>query len=234
MSVTPLDTLQQRLGHEFRDPALLLAAVTHPSFGANLPQPPENYQRLEFLGDAVLQHLLSEALFHACPADREGALSARRAALLNGRALAALAARLGLPDCLRLGPSEDHPAGRARVGTLEDVFEALAGALFLDAGLEAVRLRLLPLFGDLDSPADVPPIENPKGRLQEKVQPVHGNGVLRYETTQVGGPDHGREYEACIYLHDRLLATGRGSSKKQAEETAARAALDAPESEFAP
>lgn len=223
-----LTSLQSRLGHRFRNPALLLAAVTHPSYSATHPDAPENNQRLEFLGDAILQHLLSDALFHAFPADREGALSGRRAALLNGRALAALALPLGLPACLRLGPSENHPEGRQRPSNLEDAFEALIGALYLDAGFDTTRRLILPLFGDLSTATSAPVIENPKGSLQEKIQPGHGNHALRYETTHIAGQDHQREYEARVFLHTHLLATGRGTSKKLAEEAAARTALTSP------
>jgi ribonuclease-3 len=220
-----LDQLQTRLGHPFRDPALLQCALTHTSYLQDDPAAESN-QRLEFLGDAVLQLLLTEALFQLYPADREGLLSKRRAALANGTFLARLAREIGLDACLRLGASEESTGGRARAAASEDAFEALIGAVYLDGGIEVARVVVAGLYGSLPARlATVEDVENPKGRLQEKVQPVHGNNALRYEVTRIDGEDHAREYEVVVRLLDQPLGTGRGTSKKLAEEAAARAAL---------
>ena len=221
----PLAPLQSRLGYTFRTPALLQQAVTHSSYVADHPGT-ENNQRLEFLGDAVLQLVLTEAVFQLYPAEREGVLSKRRAALANGTFLARLARELGLDACLLLGTSEESMGGRTRNAALEDAFEALIGALFLDSDLPTARRVVLAIYGSLpDRLASVESAENPKGRLQERVQPVHGNQALRYEVVRTEGEDHAREYEVAVYLLDRVLGTGRGSSKKNAEEAAAHAAL---------
>lgn len=223
----PLLTLQTRLGHTFARPALLAEALAHPSYTNEHPEAGPSNQRLEFLGDAVLQLVLTEALYALYPAEPEGALSRRRAVLANGRALAGLAAELGLDTALQLGGSEESTGGRARSSNLEDAFEALLGALYLDAGLEKTRACLLACYGPLETRlAAGLVIDNPKGRLQERVQPLHGNQALRYETSHAAGADHAKEYSAQVFLLDRLVGEGRGSSKKAAEEAAARAALE--------
>lgn len=221
-----LAQLEIRIDHVFRDRSLLERAVTHPSLLQDRPELLESNQRLEFLGDAVLQLILTEALFALFPGDREGALSKRRAALANGTFLARLAREIGLDVALRLGASEESTGGRARAAALEDAFEALIGAVYLDSDFITARRVVLGLYGPLsDRLASVENIENPKGRLQEMVQPVHGNAALRYDVIGVQGEDHAREYQVAVFLHTRQLGSGRGSSKKQAEEAAARAAL---------
>lgn len=222
----PLDQLEIRIDHVFRDRSLLERAVTHPSLLADRPDLAESNQRLEFLGDAVLQLVLTEALFALYPGDREGVLSKRRAALANGVFLAALAREIGLDVALRLGASEEATGGRTRSAALEDALEALIGALYLDGGLIIARRVVLGLYGPLpDRLATVEDVENPKGRLQELIQPLHGNNALRYEVVRIEGEDHARAYEVIVRLLDRTLGEGRGPSKKTAEEAAARAAL---------
>ncbi len=221
-----LATLEARIGHTFRRRALLECAITHPSYLQDHPTTPESNQRLEFLGDAVLQLVLTEALFALFPQDREGGLSRRRAALANGAFLARLAREIGLDAVLRLSGSEESTGGRSRAAALEDAMEALVGAVYLDSDLATARAVLLGLYGPLpERLAGVEKFDNPKGRLQEIVQPVHGNNALRYEVVRIHGEDHAREYEVAVHLLDRTLGSGRGTSKKHAEEAAARAAL---------
>jgi ribonuclease III len=222
-----LDILQDRIGHVFRDRSLLDRAVTHASVLQERPDIGESNQRLEFLGDAVLQLLLTETLYDLFPTEREGSLSKRRAALANGVFLTGLAREIGLDSALQLSASEESMGGRGRASALEDAFEALIGAIYLDADIDTARRVVLRLYGSLaDRLAAVEDMENPKGRLQELVQPVHGNSALRYNVLGMQGEDHARQYEVAVYLNDRQLGTGRGPSKKQAEEAAARAALE--------
>ena len=219
-------SLQTRLGYRFRNPTLLRRALVHPSYLQDHPAEAESNQRLEFLGDAVLQLILTEALFALYPHEREGMLSKSRAALTKGGCLTGLALQLGLDACLLLGTSEEQTGGRQRASALEDAFEALVGALYLDSDLPTVSRVVLAIYGPLpDRLHQGIHEENPKGRLQERVQPRHGNQALRYEVIHVAGEDHEREYEARVSLFDQLLGTGRGPSKKTAEEAAARAAL---------
>jgi ribonuclease-3 len=220
-----LATLQARIGYRFTDPGLLASALTHASWVQDHPRD-DNNQRLEFLGDSVLQLVLTEALFTLFPADREGELTKRRAVLGKGRFLSALAREIGLEGCLRLGANEEAMGGRLRDAALEDAFEALVGAINLDGGLPAARAAVLGIYGDLATRlGQLEDHANPKGRLQEIVQPRHGNSAVRYELLGTAGADHEKRYEVAVYLHDRRLGAGRGTSKKLAEEDAAHAAL---------
>jgi ribonuclease-3 len=222
-----ISELPARLGYAFRDPALLARALTHPSFAAEKPGL-ENNQRLEFLGDAVLQILLAETLFHLFPTEREGVLSKRRSLLVNQGFLATLAREIGLDALLRLADAEDKAGGRQRVSALGDAFEAVVGALYLDSDLATTRRVVLDIYGDLAGRlAATEEGDNPKGRLQERVQPLHGNHAVRYEVISTEGEDHARSFHVEVFLLERPLGRGHGTSKKLAEEAAARAALAA-------
>ena len=224
---SPLEALQRRLGYAFRDPSLLVDALTHPSYLQDHPESRDTNQRLEFLGDAVLQLILTQNLFRAFPTEREGGLSIRRAALTKGAFLAQLAREAGLDGCLRLGASEETSGGRTKASALEDVFESFVGALYLDSDLPTTEGIVLRLYGDLPGRlAGVEGAENPKGRLQEQIQPAHGNHALRYEVQGVAGADHARAYDVSVFLHEQPIGRGQGPSKKIAEEAAARAALE--------
>jgi ribonuclease III len=221
-----LEGLQARIGHTFRDPALLERALTHASWLQDNPSGAGNNQRLEFLGDSVLQLILTEALYSLFPDDREGELSKRRAVLGKGAFLSRLAREIGLAACLRMGANEEALGGRNRDAALEDAFEALVGAMSLDGGLESARRAVLDIYGNIPTRLEEMETDaNPKGRLQEIVQPAHGNQALRYEVTAVEGADHERTFEVAVFLLERRIGSGRGSSKKIAEEEAARAAL---------
>lgn len=226
--MSDLDRLQQRLGHVFSRRDLLVQALTHPSYAAEHPGTVHN-QRLEFLGDAVLQIIISDALYQTFPIEREGALSTMRSQLVQAPVLAGLARQIGLDRHLILSAGDDSSGGRERINTLSDAFEALIAAVYLDGGIEAGRRVILGIYGDLQARLSSLNLgeANPKGRLQERIQPVHGTGVLRYETVAVGGPDHAKEYTSTVWIAGRALGAGRGPSKKAAEEAAARAALAA-------
>jgi len=221
-----LQQLQSRLGYAFRDPALLDRALTHPSLLNENRDLKESNQRLEFLGDAVLQLVLSEEIFRLYPAEREGVLTNHRKKLVEGRFIAKLARELSLSENLRVQPAAPELA--TSQSALEDAFEAIVGAIYLDAGYSAARETILRLYGDLPARlAKTLPSDNPKGRLQEFVQPKHGNKALRYDVIKTSGADHQRAYQVTVFLLDRELGTGQGTSKKLAEEAAAVAALKA-------
>lgn len=220
--------LEARIAHAFRNRALLERALTHLSYLADHPGAGESNQRLEFLGDAVLQILIAEELFHLFPAEREGVLSKRRSVLVNGPFLAQLAREIGLDRALRLSISEENTGGRGRSSSLGDAFEALIGAVYLDTDLAATRQIIRGIYGNLSGRlAGIEDTTNPKGQLQERVQPLHGNDALRYDVVRIEGEDHERTYEVAVYLLDRHVGSGRGTSKKLAEESAAREALAA-------
>ena len=215
---------ENRLGHTFENRALLEESLTHPSFTQVQPGP--SNQRLEFLGDAVLQLVISTELFKLFPEEREGMLSRRRSVLTKSEFLVKVALELGIDKALKLSPAEDATGGRGRASALEDAFEAVVGALYLDAGLTVVRAHILRWYGPLDARLNgLEQSENPKGRLQELVQPVHGNDALRYEIHRLKGAPHERSFDIHLHFLGRKIAEGHGSSKKEAEENAARAAL---------
>ncbi|MEO6995229.1 MAG: ribonuclease III [Lacunisphaera sp.] len=222
----PLTALQNRIGYHFRNHALLLEALTHGSFLQENPDAGAHNQRLEFLGDAVLHFIITDSLYRESTTEREGILSRHRAILSKGEFLTKLARDLGLDACIRLNKSEEEAGGRGRASILEDAFEGLVGAIYLDSDLPTTSAVVLGWYGPLSArvlPAE--DAENPKGRLQELVQPLHGNLALRYEVVATTGPRHACEYEVAVYLKDEKLGDGRGSSKKAAEEEAARTAL---------
>jgi ribonuclease-3 len=226
-SAAKLAALQRHLGHTFRNPALLTEALTHASYLQDDPDSGAHNQRLEFLGDSVLHLVLTDALYHDLPAEREGGLSRRRAALVRGGFLSQLARDLGVAAGLRLSAGEEAAGGRSRASILEDALEAIIGAIYLDSDLATARRVVLEWYGPLSQRlAALEDAENPKGRLQELAQPEHGNGAIRYETVDATGPRHARQYEVAVYLQERKLGVGRGPSKKTAEEAAAHAALE--------
>lgn len=220
-----LEAFQLRLGHTFADRKLLLLALTHPSIAHESGARAQTNQRLEFLGDAVLQLVLTHAFYEKFPALDEGALTKARAKLVNRRSLADCARALGIGAHLILGRGEEMQNGREKPSALADAFEALLGAIYLDGGFAAAREFVLREFSPaLDELAVAPGIDNPKGELQEFLQ-TKSPAAPEYEMTSSEGPDHDRRFE-CRVLHDGIeLARGRGRSKKTAESAAAMAAL---------
>jgi ribonuclease-3 len=223
--VSELSELQNRLGYTFRDEGLLRLALTHPSVAHEGGAPVPHNQRLEFLGDAVLQLVLTRELYEKFPAFDEGPLTKARAKLVNRRTLAEHARALDLGPHLILSRGEEMHGGRERPSALADTFEALLGAIFLDGGYGAAREFILREFSAAFGKLTVPPtIENPKGELQELLQ-VRSPESPQYHVVSATGPDHDRVFE-CIVEHGGVeLARGRGKSKKAAESEAALAAL---------
>jgi len=216
---------QTRLGYAFRDEALLLLALTHPSVAHESGAPSPHNQRLEFLGDAVLQLVLTRELYEKFPDFDEGPLTKARAKLVNRRTLAEHARTLDLGAHLILSRGEEINGGRERASTLADAFEALMGAIFLDGGFEVAREFILREFGAAFGKLSVLPIiENPKGELQEFLQ-ARSPEAPEYRVVSATGPDHDPEFECTVHHGGVELARGRGKSKKAAESDAALAAL---------
>jgi len=220
-----LADLQTHLGYTFRDESLLRLALTHPSVAHESGEPTAHNQRLEFLGDAVLQLILTHALYEKFPAFNEGPLTKARAKLVNRRTLAEHARALGIGAHLILSRGEEASGGRERASALADTFESLLGALILDGGFESAREFVLREFSAAFGKLNVPPtIENPKGELQELLQ-ARSPEAPEYHVVSTTGPDHDRVFE-CIVQHGGVeLARGSGKSKKAAESDAALAAL---------
>ncbi|MBE5793061.1 MAG: ribonuclease III [Clostridiales bacterium] len=212
-----MKALQQALGYTFKDEAHLRRALTHPS-----TKQPDN-QRLEFLGDAILEFCVSDMLYHKYTNFQEGALTARRAALVCERTLSVLAHSLDLGRCLVMGNGEILTGGREKPSILADAVEAVLAAIYVDGGYEAVREVIFRLFQDEDKLV-APKVKDDKSALQEYTQ-AHDMGLPAYRIIDSTGPDHDRQFVAEVVIMGRQMATGKGQSKKSAEQMAARAAL---------
>jgi ribonuclease-3 len=225
LTVPDLTEFQARLDYKFRDEGLLRLALTHPSVAREGGGLQPHNQRLEFLGDAVLQLVLTQQLYEKFPAFDEGPLTKARAKLVNRRALAERARALDLGAHLILSRGEEMSGGRERASALADAFEALLGAIFLDGGFAAAREFILREFGTAFGELSVlPGIENPKGELQELLQ-ARSPEAPEYHVVSVVGPDHDRVFECTVQHEGVELTRGSGKSKKAAESDAALAAL---------
>lgn len=221
-----LNELESRLGYKFRDASLLKLALTHPSIMQDHTAARQHNQRLEFLGDAVLQLILTLALYERFPVLDEGPLTKARAQMVNRSALAAHSRTLELGEHLILSRGEELHGGRARASALADAFEAVLGAVFLDGGFEAAQKFVLGEFGeDFAELPQRPSIANPKGELQEWLQ-ANSTEPPHYRMVSATGPDHDREFECTVLHESEELARGQGKSKKIAETNAALAALE--------
>jgi ribonuclease-3 len=231
------EQLEERLGYKFRKPELLERALTHSSAIPELraERPPEgassaareNNEQLEFLGDAVLDMLASEHLLAAFPEWSEGRLSKSRARIVNARALELAARRLQLGDYLRLGRGEEKTGGRDKPALLADAFEAVVAAIYLDSGIDAAREMLRRTLFDYALEERGERIAEPdrKSALQEFLQ-GRGRAPAEYRLAGESGPDHRKTFQVEVWVNGVLMASGAGSTKKEAEQHAARCALE--------
>ncbi len=220
---TAVEALEERLGHAFRRRDLLALALAHRS---SLARRGQSNETLEFLGDAVLDLAVSDLLMTRFPSADEGELSKRRAALVNAHALAEKAASLELGPLLRLGKGEDKSGGREKPSILASTYEAVIGAIYLDAGFDAARVVVARHFAaDLEGGTGASPIDH-KTRLQEVTQRRFGE-TPTYTVVEASGPDHDRAYVVEIRVGGELRGRGAGKSKKEAAQRAALEALAA-------
>ena len=220
--VTPLE---EGIGYKFRNSLLLAEALTHPSLGHETQRYHFDNQRLEFLGDAVLQLVVTEYLFQHFGAEAEGQLTKLRSRLVSREALKTHAAALDLGHYLLLGRGEETSGGRERTSTLADAFEALIGAIYLDGGFEMAKTFILTQARvDLDELAEKPVDINPKGNLQELLQSISPRSPV-YELISQSGPEHEKTFEVQAIWEGIVLGKGSGRSKKQAETAAALEAM---------
>jgi ribonuclease-3 len=223
----PADAISERLGLPIRDRELLAQALVHSSWLHEHPEVARGHnERLEFLGDAVVNLAVSEALFRRHPADDEGVLSARRAAIVSTPGLARLAARLDLGSYLLLGEGESQRGGRVRPSLLASAFEALVGAIYLDLGWEAVR-DWIHAWAEAELAADLAltTLKSPKSRLQEHTQRTTGDRPV-YRLLEAIGPDHEKQFRIEVVVGGRVLGAGEGPSRRVAETAAAAEALE--------
>jgi ribonuclease III len=220
--------LAAQLGLPVRDPELLGQALVHSSYlHEHRAEARSHNERLEYLGDAVVSLAISAALYELRAADDEGALSARRAAIVSTTGLARLAARLDLGSWLLLGEGESQRGGRLRPSLLASAFEAVAGAVYLDLGFEAAREWITRVAApELASDAAVGSLKSPKSRLQEHTQRLAGERPA-YRLVDVSGPDHERTFRIEVSVGGRIVGRGEGTSRRIAETLAASSAIDA-------
>ncbi|HEX6947031.1 MAG TPA: ribonuclease III [Acidimicrobiia bacterium] len=215
-------SIEDRIGHKFSSPDLLALALTHRSVSADDPDRSDN-ERLEFLGDAVLQLVMTERLYEDYPHLPEGQMAKIRAALVSRSSLAEVARSIDLGSHLELSPSEERSGGRAKSSILANAMEAVIGAVYLDAGLEPAGRVILDLWGDrIAERAKRPGVKDYKTRLQEVLAQAGTRPV--YEVTG-SGPDHHRWFVAEVVIDGIAMGTGEGHSKKEAEQAAAEEAL---------
>lgn len=220
-----MQSLESRIQYKFRNSLLLAESLTHPSLAYESANPHFDNQRLEFLGDAVLQLIVTEELYRMFPDFTEGRLTKLRSRVVSRQALARFAAAIHLGEYVLLGRGEESSGGRRRPSTLADAFEALIGAVYLDGGPAAVRELVLRLFqSEIGAMAQSPEERNPKGELQECLQALQPQAPC-YRIISAGGPDHRRVFQAEVSWCAMVLATGRGRCKKDAEARAAQEAL---------
>jgi len=221
----PMQPLESRIHYKFRNSLLLAEALTHPSLAYESQKPHFDNQRLEFLGDAVLQLIVTEELYKMFPDFTEGRLTKLRSRVVSRRALARFAMAIHLGDYILLGKGEESTGGRKRLSTLADAFEALIGAVYLDSGPKSASELVLRLFeSEIGDMVTSPEEQNPKGELQECLQSIHPQSP-DYRVIGESGPDHRRVFQAEVSWRGKVLATGKGKSKKDAEARAAAEAL---------
>lgn len=218
-----LDLLEERIGYAFRDRSLLRHALTHSSLANEMHTGHAgSNERLEFLGDAVLELVSSEFFFHRFPEIPEGQLTKLRASFVCEPALAFCAEQIPLGDFLLLGKGEEQTGGRFRPSVVSDAMEAVIGAIYLDAGFEAAKGYIYRfILNDIEGKQY---FYDAKTILQEEVQKTEG-AVLSYELLSEDGPDHRKRFNSAVLLNGKELARGSGGSKKRAEQQAAFEAL---------
>lgn len=224
MNQPNLESLQKEIGYHYKDQELLLTALTHRSC-LNEADIAESYERLEFLGDAILEMLISDYLFKNFPDKQEGFLTAARSATVRTEALSSLAKTLDLGSVIRMSKGEESTGGRNNPSTLEDVVEALIGSLYIDGGLPAAKSffdrYIIPMA---DTVVSEDRLKDAKSALQEAAQ-SKGMRTPTYKVVREIGPDHDKTFESAAIINGSQVATGIGKSKQDAEQKAAQKAL---------
>lgn len=223
-------TFEKKAGVAFRDRSLIAAAFTHRSYINESDPKGTHNERLEFLGDAVIELTVTHHLFTKYPQATEGELTAYRAALVNAAMLGGIGESLGMNECLLLSKGEQKDTGRARATILANTFEAVVGALYLDQGYAAADdFVTRHVLAHADEVVRTGSWKDAKSRFQEMAQAKDGQ-TPRYETVKAEGPDHDKKFVVELRVGDHLVATGEGKSKQEAEQAAAEMALGVPTS----
>ncbi len=224
MKPNNLLSLQEKLNYHFKNQDLLVTALTHRSC-LNNPNTSQSYERLEFLGDAILEKMISVFLYNKYPDKMEGFLTAARSATVRTESLSNISKKYGFHQYIRMSKGEESTGGRSNPSILEDVIESLIGALYLDGGPEASQSFfeqfVLPNASEVVSENQ---LKDPKSLLQEKVQ-AEGKPSPVYKTVSEVGPDHNKVFEISVFINDSPIAIGTGKNKQEAEQKAAEKAL---------
>ena len=221
--LTKVDRTEQIIGYRFKNRELLKSAITHPSAVEGKPVS-AGYERLEFLGDSVVGFIVSEELYERFPEMDEGGLTRLKVSLISGESLSAAAAERGFADVIIFGQSERGTGARGLHSALENVYEAVTGAIYLDGGLEPARRWVLDTLQPHLAPWRAVLPEHPKSLLQEKTQ-ADLKETPRYEVVSTGGPAHSPTFVSDCIVGDGAVGRGEGTSKKEAEAAAAAQAL---------
>ena len=215
------EKLEDKLNYHFDNKALIIEALTHKSY-----KKPYNNERLEFLGDAVLDLIVGEFLFEKFPDSDEGILSKIRASLVNESGFTLLAKSLDLGEYIYLSIAEENNNGRTKPSLLSNAFEAIIGAVYLEAGLDKSKEIAIKLLNDVHNKIDLDTLSKDyKTALQELTQSTHGV-TPDYQLVKATGPDHKKEFEIAIHLDGKVIASAKGKSKKEAQQKAAKKALE--------
>jgi ribonuclease III len=224
MSFKNLDELQQTIDYQFKDTDLLKTALTHRS-SLNEAKITQSYERLEYLGDAILEMLITDYLFDQYPEGDEGYLTTARSVVVRTESLSSLALKMGLDPHIYMSKGEEAGGGRQNPSILEDAVESLMGALYLDGGLPAAEKLftryIIPHAKKLLARGE---LKDSKSLLQEKAQ-ANGNNSPSYRTIKENGPDHKKEFLVVVSVNHKKIATGKGRNKQEAEQAAAQTAL---------
>ena len=217
--------LEEKIGYSFKNKALLIKAMTHSSFSSESKTPVECNERLEFLGDSVLKFILSETLYTDYPELPEGMLSKIRSRSEDKEALSAFSSEIGIGQFVLLGKGEEKQNGRTKPKILEDAFESLIGAMYLDSDIPTVKNFILPLIDKkIKTVVESGNIEDYKTKLQHIIQNEKGD-ELKYEVVGKKGPDNAPEYEVRVLINSMPYGKGKGQNRKEAEQNAAKEAL---------
>ncbi|MCI9576575.1 MAG: ribonuclease III [Clostridiales bacterium] len=220
-----LKELEEKIGYRFQNPKYLITALTHSSYANENKGTGTCNERLEFLGDSVLGVVVADYLFKNCPQMPEGDLTKTRAALVCEKALCGFAGQIGLGNHLLLSHGENNSGGRSRPSILADAFEAIIAALYLDGGIEEARKFILRFVVPALKTPRPKPFKDYKTALQEIIQ-QNPEERLEYFLTGESGPDHNKHFTVEVHLNNNVIGKGGGRSKKEAEQQAAREALE--------
>lgn len=221
MDMEKVEAFEKEVGYVFQNKELIKIALTHSSY-ANENKLPKNNERLEFLGDSVLGFVTAEYLFGEYKTRPEGELTKLRAAVVCEKSLFRFAEKISLGDYIYMGKGEENSGGRNRPSIVSDAFEAVIAAMYLDGGIDAVRPYILSFISEaVKREAN---FKDNKSLLQEKIQ--RDKGTVSYEEIGESGPDHEKIFKFIVKINGKVVGTGEGRSKKEAEQAAAGAALE--------